>query len=123
MLFIAVYNDQEFISGFWLPVKKLFNRGLMFRWLVKAIFYPWFFTLAVLAGFVKYRNPLGKFMEYRKKRGMSIVRDWNDWLGGYPFETAKPEQLLCSLRKIGFELINMKTTNRHGCNELVFQRK
>ena len=123
ILFIAIYNDQKFISRFWLLVKKLSNRGFVFRQMVKSIFYPWFTAQAVLAGCVSHYNPFGKFVEYRKNRGMSIVRDWDDWLGGYPFEVARPEELLFFLRELGFELINMKTTNQLGCNEMVFLKK
>jgi len=65
-------------------------------------------------------TPFAKFSNYQKERGMSVVRDWDDWLGGYPFEVASPEELFKFYRHEGFELMNMKTTNRLGCNELVF---
>jgi len=32
------------------------------------------------------------YAEYKKQRGMSVMHDWIDWLGGYPFEVAKPEE-------------------------------
>lgn len=121
-LFIAIYNDQGFMSRFWLRVKHIYNANFLSRTLVKVIFYPWFTMRSVLAGCVKYRNPFGKFSEYRKTRGMAMVRDWDDWLGGYPFEVAKPEKLMLFYMDKGFNLVNMKSTNRLGCNELVFER-
>ena len=122
-LFVAIYNDQDYFSRLWLQVKKIFNRGFMGRSIVKTIFYPWFLARTVLASFVQYRNPFKYFSVYRKKRGMSVIHDWDDWLGGYPFEVASPEKLLSFYRGKGFELANMKTTNRLGCNEFVFLKK
>lgn len=120
-LFIAIYNDQGGRSKRWRRIKQFYCSGMIGKCLVKAIFYPWLFTLAVLAGFVKYRNPLGYFMKYRKRRGMSIIRDWDDWLGGYPFEVAKPEEIFSFYRERGFVLEKLKTCGgRLGCNEFVF---
>jgi 2-polyprenyl-6-hydroxyphenyl methylase/3-demethylubiquinone-9 3-methyltransferase len=53
---------------------------------------------------------------------MSIYHDWIDWLGGYPFEVAKPEQVFLLYRSADFALKNLVTTNRMGCNEFLFQR-
>ena len=55
--------------------------------------------------------------------GMSVYRDWIDWLGDNPFEVAKPEDLIKLYRGYEYELINMTTTNRLGCNQLVFKTK
>ncbi|MFK5854543.1 MAG: class I SAM-dependent methyltransferase [Bacteroidota bacterium] len=120
-LFIAIYNDEGLLSRFWLIVKKVFNHSLIGRYSVKAIFYPWFVIRAILVGVKDYNNPFGKFINYQKQRGMSIVRDWDDWLGGYPFEVASVEELFKFYKLKGFDLINIKTTNRLGCNELVFE--
>jgi 2-polyprenyl-6-hydroxyphenyl methylase/3-demethylubiquinone-9 3-methyltransferase len=51
---------------------------------------------------------------------MSLYNDWIDWLGGYPFEVARPEEIFCIYKKCGFILENLKTTNRLGCNQFVF---
>jgi 2-polyprenyl-6-hydroxyphenyl methylase/3-demethylubiquinone-9 3-methyltransferase len=53
---------------------------------------------------------------------MSMVHDWIDWLGGYPFEVAKVEQILAFYRSRGFTLENLRTTNRMGCNQFVFRK-
>jgi 2-polyprenyl-6-hydroxyphenyl methylase/3-demethylubiquinone-9 3-methyltransferase len=55
---------------------------------------------------------------------MSLWYDMVDWLGGYPFEVAKPEVLTRFYRDRGFVLYEMKTCGgRAGCNELVFVRR
>jgi 2-polyprenyl-6-hydroxyphenyl methylase/3-demethylubiquinone-9 3-methyltransferase len=57
-------------------------------------------------------------------RGMSAWQDVIDWVGGLPFEVAKPEQILLFLRPRGFELINLETVaGKLGCNQFVFERR
>lgn len=119
-LFIAIYNDQEFISRFWRKVKRLYCSGLAGRMMVIPTFFA-FFALAGLAGdILRTRNPLRRYTEYRSKRGMSILHDWIDWLGGYPYETATPEDVFEFYRSRGFSLKKLKTRQSLGCNEFVF---
>ena len=44
-------------------------------------------------------------------RGMSLFTDLKDWLGGYPFETATPNQIQDEFKK-DFNLINLKTVGK-----------
>ena len=54
---------------------------------------------------------------------MSLWSDMIDWLGGYPFEVAKPEAVFRSFRDQGFILLELNTCGRRmGCNEFVFCR-
>jgi 2-polyprenyl-6-hydroxyphenyl methylase/3-demethylubiquinone-9 3-methyltransferase len=55
---------------------------------------------------------------------MSAIHDWFDWLGGYPFEVARPEQIFRFYRDQGFSLTNLTTKGAlAGCNEFVFRRE
>jgi len=55
---------------------------------------------------------------------MSRRHDLIDWVGGYPFEVAKPEEVFTFVHRLGFELIHIKTTGGGiGCNEYVFQAR
>ncbi len=55
---------------------------------------------------------------------MSLWVDMIDWLGGYPFEGAKPEEVIGFFRNHGFLLENLKTcSGRMECNEFVFRRE
>jgi 2-polyprenyl-6-hydroxyphenyl methylase/3-demethylubiquinone-9 3-methyltransferase len=40
-------------------------------------------------------------------RGMDLWHDAKDWVGGYPFEVAKPERIFDFYRNLGFELQRM----------------
>jgi len=119
---VAIYNDQELISRLWLEVKRLYNSGRVLRGVLKAVFVPAFAAQGVAIGVIKHRHPLGHFMSYRARRGMSVYHDWIDWLGGYPFEVAKPEEIVDLYLGMGFTLERLITTNRSGCNQFLFRR-
>jgi len=122
-LFVALYNDQGTPSRRWLAVKKWYNRlpaGLRFL-----VVWPSFLFLhgRPLIKDVLQLRPFHSLRTYDKgARGMSPWRDLIDWVGGYPFEVARPEELLDFYRQRGFELERLKTTNDLGCNEWVFRR-
>jgi 2-polyprenyl-6-hydroxyphenyl methylase/3-demethylubiquinone-9 3-methyltransferase len=114
-LYISIYNDQAFISSYWLRVKRAYNQFSLLKPLIVAVHAPYLFLARIL-----YRAAIGKGIE----RGMSIWHDMLDWLGGYPFEVARPEQIFGFYRDRGFELLEMKTCGgKQGCNEFVFRRK
>ena len=125
-LFISIYNDQGMQSKRWLRIKKLYNAlpfGL--RWLV------WIPMLIKLWWRNSVRDLLvdGKlFSTWRnyahvEARGMSAFRDVIDWVGGLPFEVAKPEEIFDFYAKRNFELKRLKTCGGGlGCNEFVFKK-
>jgi 2-polyprenyl-6-hydroxyphenyl methylase/3-demethylubiquinone-9 3-methyltransferase len=54
---------------------------------------------------------------------MSPWYDMVDWIGGYPFEVAKPEHVFDFLRARGFSLEKLKTCGGGlGCNEYMFRK-
>jgi 2-polyprenyl-6-hydroxyphenyl methylase/3-demethylubiquinone-9 3-methyltransferase len=56
-------------------------------------------------------------------RGMSKWHDLIDWVGGYPFEVAKPEQIFEYFRNRGFQMDKLVTcAGALGCNEYIFTR-
>jgi 2-polyprenyl-6-hydroxyphenyl methylase/3-demethylubiquinone-9 3-methyltransferase len=121
-LFIALYNDQGRKSRYWRLVKQSYCR--LPRPLKPLILYPagavlWgprtLLDLARLKPFEAWRN-------YHRNRGMSPWRDVVDWVGGYPFEVAKPEAVFEFLRGRGFTLAKLVTTVDYGNNEFVFER-
>jgi 2-polyprenyl-6-hydroxyphenyl methylase/3-demethylubiquinone-9 3-methyltransferase len=113
MLFISIYNEQGFYSRMWKSVKKTYNRVAILRPLIIGGVGLAFAVRRVVADLFLRRK--------RKLRGMSFVTDLVDWVGGYPFEVAKPDQITSFFCARAFEVVKLKTVGgRMGCNEFVF---
>jgi len=120
-LFIALYNDQGRASKRWLRVKKIYN---LFPWKLKSlVLVPCLIRLwgpTLLRDSLK-GHPLSTWTTYTKNRGMSPWVDVIDWVGGYPFEVSKPEDIFYFYKSKGFTLSKLKTcAGGIGCNEYVF---
>lgn len=114
-LFVAIYNDQGWISQYWASVKRMYNSGLLGKAVMVLLHFPYLLGLRFLV-----RALTGRLSV---ERGMSFWYDMIDWLGGYPFEVATPEQIVLFYKNRGFDLDNLKTARgRHGCNEFVFRK-
>lgn len=123
-LFIAIYNDQGGQSKRWCKVKQLYCSGILGRALVSGFFVPYFIFSGLAVDLLKARNPVTRYSEYKKTRGMSVIHDWFDWLGGYPFEVAKPEEIFQFYRDKGFILENLITCGGGlGNNQFVFRKQ
>jgi len=120
-LMIALYDDRGWASRVWIPVKRLYVSSGIGAALVAAVFVPIFIVKGLLSELAHGRNPLARYREYRKLRGMSIVHDWLDWLGGYPFEVASAERVIDFYARRGFRLAKVKRgCGRDRNNEFVF---
>ncbi len=123
-LFIAIYNDQGTASKRWTKVKKLYNQlpsGLRFLTVWPSLIVVCWRPL--VKDFLQGR-PFATIRDYHKnQRGMSFWQDLVDWVGGYPFEVAMPEQIFDFYRDRGFTLVRLKTCRGTlGCNEFVFEK-
>ncbi len=122
-LFIAIYNDQGEASKRWKTLKSLYNRHTLLRppLALYTLIRQWAITSVRDA--IRGRS-FATWNNYEVERGMSPWHDVVDWIGGFPFEVAKPEEIFDYCRKQNFELVKMKTcTEGLGCNEFVFTRK
>ncbi|MHC4877262.1 MAG: class I SAM-dependent methyltransferase [Planctomycetota bacterium] len=122
-LAIAIYNWQR-QSRVWRMIKRLYVSGLPGRVLAMATVIPPRLGLYFAYDLCRLVNPLARFRNYaRTSRGMSFVHDALDWLGGYPFEVARPEEIFSFYRDRGFCLKYLTTQGaQHGCNEFLFCR-
>lgn len=121
-LVIAIYNDQGWKSRFWKVVKQAYCSGFLGKSLVTALFVPGFLAAFFLGDLVRGRNPFARYRSRHDSRGMSVVTDIIDWIGGYPFEVATPQQLIDFYHQRGFQLRQQKLTTGLGCSEFVFQK-
>ncbi|MDR0746367.1 MAG: class I SAM-dependent methyltransferase [Helicobacteraceae bacterium] len=122
-LFISIYNDQGGASRRWRLIKRAYNASpKIIRALIVALCYPRLWGPSTIRDFLRLK-PFETWRNYAKRRGMSPHRDVVDWVGGYPFEVAKPEVIFEFYRDRGFALRKLFTCGgRHGCNQYVFNR-
>jgi 2-polyprenyl-3-methyl-5-hydroxy-6-metoxy-1,4-benzoquinol methylase len=120
--FIALYNDQDIYSQGWKVIKEHYARGWVWRLPIVSIFGSYFAVRGFLKDVILLRkNPIARYRDYKKSRGMAYTTDLFDWLGGYPFEVAKPGDIFDFFRAKGFELVKLKTVGIGlGNNEYVF---
>ncbi len=121
-LAISIYNDQGKTSLRWGALKKFYNQSSrpVRMFIVLAVGAFRFFSLA-FNRIIKFQNPFPfrECFESKKDRGMSVWHDLVDWVGGYPFEVARPEAIFDFYRGKGFYLVKLRTS-WGGCNEFVF---
>jgi hypothetical protein len=118
LLYIALYTTDT-KSDYWLAVKKKYNhaspagkRLMEWKYIIRETIIPHLIHL---------KNPFKTIRSYRT-RGMSYYTDVKDWLGGYPFEHAKPQEVLRFCRnKLNLELINIRTGEAN--TEYLFKKR
>ncbi len=128
-LYLAIYNKAECwgvwkdgrfgTSNFWLLVKKIYAHLPTF------IQYPIFnisALLLIIFYMLTFRNPIKQIKSHKKYRGMHWITIIKDWLGGYPYEFATPDEIFLFLKKLGFSLENLKTYSGLLNNEYLFKK-
>lgn len=121
-LCLAIYNTVYGKHGSkeWQKRKKRYN------FMPKII--KWFLVLKYLIRFtlipeiIRGINPIKSWQEYYKKRGESKWVDAIDWVGGYPYEYLRPDEVF-NFYKNEYNLINMITKNTLALNIFLWQRK
>lgn len=131
LFYLALYNraagwrfhdDGTFgPSSFWAREKRVYNalpsplqRG------VEALVVGTWLAVSVLLG----RDPFREIREYRlKSRGMSWLVDVRDWLGGFPYECASPEEVIAFCQdRLGLRIERLlRRTGTHN-NEYLLRR-
>jgi len=125
-LFIAIYNDLGSRSRRWKTIKKIYNSlpRILRSPFAGVVMAP--AELKAMARAIVIFKPdeyVRGWTRYNANRGMSRWRDVIDWVGGYPYEFAQPEEIFDFFRTRGFQLTKMKCGGVGlGCNEFVFQK-
>ena len=106
-LYIALYDYDIQINPpaeFWLGIKQRYNQSNWFqkRWL--ELWYIWRFMLRknVLFFPILIKRVIG----YKRSRGMAFYIDIKDWLGGWPMEFAKRDDITRWAQENDLEIIN-----------------
>lgn len=126
-LFVAIYNDTGSQATRWKWIKRKYNS------LPRAMRLP--FTLAVAAPdeakailrsllLLRPQEYVQSWTQYYQRRGMSRWHDIVDWVGGYPYEVATPDEIFDFYSARGFRLTKLKCGGVGlGCNEFVFVKE
>ena len=125
LLVVAIYNNQGLRSLRWRRIKRFYCSGWLGRACVLSVSVPLFTIWWFSRDIRNFQNPLHRYTSYSSRsRGMSVMIDLIDWLGGYPFEFATPDEIFAFYLDRHYELIHLKTSGgSSGCNEFVFRRK
>jgi 2-polyprenyl-6-hydroxyphenyl methylase/3-demethylubiquinone-9 3-methyltransferase len=118
-LFIAIYNDAGESTRRWTIIKRIYNKSPLLRGPLLALV-ACYYIAARLANYLLHPGLL--FKRPKRERGMAFATDFVDWVGGYPFEFAAPEEIFEFYRRRGFTLNYLKTRRGNACNEFVFTR-
>lgn len=121
---ISIYNDSHSLtqgnSKMWIKVKRFYHFGDLFtRRLVEILF---IIPQLVLVVFVKHTNPVTYIRDYKNQRGMSWYYDVRDWLGGYPYEYARVEEIVNFVSQRGLYAQKINQREGIGCNEFLFKK-
>ena len=123
VLFIAIYNKQQFFTKFWHLIKRIYNQSpLIIQRIIGYIFFVYFLVGLFVFDTIRFKNPILRHSG-KGRRGMSFYTDIIDWIGGWPFEVATPDEIFDFYYSKDLNLSKIKTCgNKMGCNEFVFRR-
>jgi SAM-dependent methyltransferase len=123
---IAIYNDVRsarfFNSRRWQRIKRLYNHSPRPVQVAMELGYRGYHAANQLR---KGQSPLAFSREYRATRGMALKTDLIDWLGGYPYEFATPDQIVAYCESCtGLRTLEVRSLSERdtGNNEFVFER-
>jgi len=111
VIVVAIYN-RHFTSPLWKVVKWIYNHmPVLGQQLLVWGFIPVIFLTKMV---ITRQNPL------IMKRGMDFVHNIADWLGGYPYEFARIDEMIALLQAQKLEVIRVIPAQiSTGCNEFV----
>ena len=123
VLVIGIYNyrDGRFGTATWAKMKRWYCTAPRWQTIIwECAYMSWKLGRTVASG----RNPVRMIREYPVLRGMTWRRDVTDWLGGYPYEAARPGEILDFMRgKFNLVLVRQNINGSVGVSEFVFEHQ
>jgi hypothetical protein len=101
LLAIAIYRRTP-ACPFWKREKEFYSSApAPVRLLIRSLYKTAYLSAIAASG----RNPFGYVFNYHNRtRGMSFHHDIHDWLGGYPYESASPDEITAFMAQHGFSV-------------------
>jgi SAM-dependent methyltransferase len=122
---IALYRRTR-TCGFWTAEKRFYASASPITQAAIRIPYQAAYLLRIaLSG----KNPAAFVRDYSCNRGMTFRNDTHDWLGGYPYESTTPDEVVPFLTERGFRAEPLPTLDAGWgffgthCDEYVFRRR
>ncbi|HEY4098740.1 MAG TPA: class I SAM-dependent methyltransferase [Baekduia sp.] len=125
LLFVAIYNDQGLRSRVWRIIKRWYNvlpERLRLAYTIAIMGPRELLSLLKNTALLRPGRYVRSWTDYRSARGMSRWHDIVDWIGGYPFEVARPATVTARGQAHGLVVERLVERRGLGCNEFVFRR-
>jgi SAM-dependent methyltransferase len=115
LFYLALYSadaDVKPSPEYWLDVKRRYNQA---GWFGQQLMAAWYIVrhMGLVSLWRRMRDPKGP-------RGMSVLIDTRDWLGGWPMEYVKDAEVARVCKDGGLEQVKLKTGE--ACHEYLFRR-
>ena len=122
-LFIAIYNHQLYWTWWHTRLKRTYvSAPRPLQWIIAGGYASFEVTKGLVKDLALARNPLARYRQDKRPRGMSWWYDTLDWIGGYPYETATPNEVFDFYQPRGFVLERLDVSSGHGCSQFVFRK-
>jgi 2-polyprenyl-3-methyl-5-hydroxy-6-metoxy-1,4-benzoquinol methylase len=95
---LALYRRTPFCP-FWTAAKRFYAHAPKPAQTLIQGLYKFAFRVGLLA---QRRSPAAYIGKYRSKRGMDWHHDVHDWLGGWPYQSATPDEIVLLMKQRGF---------------------
>lgn len=122
LFYIALYSADVQVDPppeFWLDVKRKYVSSGMHMRRYMELWYIWRFQIN--RKITRVPVFLWRAWRYKQNRGMNMMTDIRDWLGGWPMEFVGDQETVDFVEKMGFKLENMVMGEAN--TEFLFVRK
>lgn len=124
-LAFALYERTP-LCGAWRVEKRLYRKlpAVAQKLCRNSYFAAWAAGMLVTG-----HNPWRSIRDGRQERGMDVLHDIHDWLGGYPYESTTPAEIEAFMTQRGFEQrkvvrwpVKLAGLFGSGCSEYVYRK-
>ena len=122
LFYIALYSadvQKDPTPEFWLDVKRTYVSSGWLRRRSMDLWYVWRFMMQ--REFSRLPEVLKRMRDYRKDRGMNLMTDIRDWLGGWPMEFVWDADAIKFCEQRGLVLKEIATGKAN--TEFLFERR
>ena len=121
---VALYGKTRY-CGIWTRIKRWYVHAPLHKQAAAERLYIRLFGLYLLLRGKRLSTHIANY--YSAKRGMDFHHDVRDWIGGYPYESIAPRELIALLEPLGFVLVRQNVKRRSGLfgsgnDEYVFRK-